>query len=45
MYGDGYDEVLETENREIKKYSVEDLTNLEKQYKIEVEKLVKGHYE
>ncbi len=40
MYGDGYDEVLETENREIKKYSVEDLTNIEKCYKIKVEELL-----
>ena len=45
MYGDGYDEILEQEAREIKKYDINDLTNLEKQYKIEVEKLVKGHYE
>uniref|UniRef100_A0A6M3K491 Putative lambda recombination protein n=1 Tax=viral metagenome TaxID=1070528 RepID=A0A6M3K491_9ZZZZ len=42
MYGDGYDEVLEQEAREIKKYSVEDLTNIEKHYKIEVEKFIKG---
>jgi len=42
MFGDGYDEVLETENREIKKYSVEDLTNIEKQYKIKVEELLNG---
>ena len=39
MYGESYDEVLEKEAREIKKYSVEDLTKLVEYYKIEVEKL------
>ena len=42
LYGDGYDEVLEQEAREIKKYSVEDLTNLAKEYKIKAEGLLNG---
>ena len=40
IYGEGYDEVLEKEAREIKKYSVEDLTKLVEYYKIEAEKLI-----
>jgi len=39
LYGDGYDEVLEREAKEIKKYSMEDLTNLIEYYKIEIDKL------
>ncbi len=41
LYGKGYDEVLEKEAREIKKYTPQDLTNLAEYYKIEVEKLIK----
>ena len=40
MYGEGYDEILEKEAKEIKKYSFEGLTELVKYYKIAVEKLV-----
>jgi len=43
LYGDGYDEVLEQEDGEIKKFAPEDLTNLEKYYKIETEKLIRSH--
>ena len=39
MYGGSYDEILEKENRKIHKYSIEDLTNLEKEYKIKIENL------
>jgi hypothetical protein len=41
LYGKGYDEVLEKEAKEIRKYSVEDLTILSEQYKMKVEKLIK----
>ena len=41
MYGDGYDEVLETENREIKKYSMEDLQDIAEQYKNKYQELLK----
>jgi len=43
LYGEGYDEILEKEAREIRKRSIEDLTKLEKYYKIETEKLVEGN--
>lgn len=43
LYGDGYDDVLEQEAREIKKYSVDDLTNLEKEFKMKVERLLSEH--
>ncbi len=39
LYGDGYDEVLEKEAREIRKYSIDDLTNLANEYKIKIENL------
>jgi len=42
LYGDGYDEVLEKESREIKKFSVEDLTSLTEYYIIETDKLIRG---
>ncbi len=42
LYGDGYDEVLEKEAREVKKYSVEDLTNLRKEYTIKIDELIAG---
>jgi len=40
LYGEGYDEVLEQEAKEIRKYSVEGLTNLAKEYKIKAEELL-----
>ena len=39
MYGEGADLELEKEARQIKKFSIEDLTKLVEYYKIEVEKL------
>ncbi len=39
MYGDGYDEVLEKEARQIKKFTVDDLLELEKYYKTQIKKL------
>jgi len=43
LYGEGYDEVLEKEAREIKKYSPQDLTNLIECYKMKVERLLSEH--
>ena len=43
LYGEGYDEVLEREAREIKKYSPQDLTNLIECYKMKVERLLSEH--
>ena len=40
LYGEGYDEVLEKEAKEIKKISSEDLTKLAEYYKIETERLL-----
>ena len=42
LYGDGYDEVLEREAREIKKYSISDLTNITECYKMKAEELLNG---
>jgi len=42
LYGEGADIELEDKATEIKKYSVEDLTNLEKEFKMKVEKLIGG---
>ena len=40
LYGEGYDEVLEQEAREIKKYSISDLINIAECYKMKVEELL-----
>ena len=40
MYGEGFDEVLEKEARVIKKYTLQDLTELEKCYKMKIETLL-----
>ena len=41
-YGEGVDLELEEEVRQIKKYTPQDLTNLEKEYEIKIEKLMEG---
>jgi hypothetical protein len=41
LYGEGYDEILEKEDRDIKKYSPQDLTSLIECYKMKVEELLK----
>ncbi len=41
LYGKGADIALEKKARETRKYSLEDLTTLEKEYKIKIEELVK----
>ena len=43
LYGKGYDEVLEREAKEIKKYTPQDLTNLIECYKMKVERLLHEH--
>jgi hypothetical protein len=43
LYGEGYDEVLEQEAREIKKYSISDLINIAECYKMKVEELLNGN--
>ena len=42
LYGEGSDIALENKAKEIKKYAIENLTELERYYKIEVEKLIGG---
>ena len=42
FYGEGYDEILEREAREIRKYSVEDLIALAEEYKNKTNNLIKG---
>ena len=42
MYGEGIDTELEDKATEITKLDIEGLTNLEKHYKMEVEKLIAG---
>jgi len=39
LYGEGYDEILEREAREIKKYDINDLTNIMECYKMKVGEL------
>lgn len=39
LYGEGYDEVLEKESREIKKFAPQDLVDIAEYYKKEIEKL------
>lgn len=39
LYGDGYDEVLEKEAQIIKKFTIEELLELEAYYKAEIKKL------
>jgi hypothetical protein len=40
LYGEGYDEVLEKESKEIKKYSVQDLTEICEKYKMKLKELL-----
>ena len=40
LYGEGYDEVLEKESKEIKKYSVQDLTEICEKYKMKLRGLL-----
>jgi len=42
LYGEGIDTKLEDKATEITKLTIEDLTNIEKEYKIKVENLVEG---
>jgi hypothetical protein len=43
IYGDGYDEVLEKEAQEIKKYTIEDYKEIEEYYKKEYQKLLDNY--
>jgi len=41
MYGEGYDEVLRKEAKEIKKFTVQELEELEKTYREKIKELEK----
>ena len=43
LYGDGYDEVLEKEAREIKKYTIDDYKEIEETYKNKYQELLDNY--